>query len=109
MNLNKLITELAAEETGKVNITITLAAMERIISELENRILENKVDDSLRKEEKESEETLYTPDETLAKLNLKSKVTLWHWEKKGILKSIKLSKGIKRYRKSDIDYLLTVS
>lgn len=47
---------------------------------------------------------LLTTDEVCDLLSI-SRVTVWHWEKKGILRSIRLG-NLKRFRRADIDDLI---
>ncbi len=47
---------------------------------------------------------LLTTDEVCDLLSI-SRVTVWHWEKKGLLKSVRLG-NLKRFRRADIDDLI---
>jgi len=49
-------------------------------------------------------EVLLKPKELASKFNI-SLVTLWHWDKRGLTKPIRIGNA-KRYRKSDIEKLL---
>lgn len=53
----------------------------------------------------ETPEQYLTPEET-AKILKVSLVTLWHWDKKEITRPVKIGNQ-KRYRRSDIDNLMT--
>ena len=47
---------------------------------------------------------LLTTDEVCDLLSI-SRVTVWHWDKKGLLKSVRLG-NLKRFRRADIDALI---
>lgn len=53
--------------------------------------------------EQDTETELLTTDEVCDLLSI-SRVTVWHWEKKGILRSTRLG-NLKRFRRADIDDL----
>lgn len=55
-----------------------------------------------------NEDKLLTIEEAMALLKIKSRVTLWRWEKIGYLVPIRSGKRC-LYRKSDIEHLLTNS
>jgi len=59
-----------------------------------------------KKERKEPEpEVLLTPKELANKFNV-SLVTLWHWDKRGLTKPVRIGNA-KRYRLSDVEKILS--
>jgi len=52
----------------------------------------------------QTEDELLTPDQFAERLKV-SKVTLWHWDRKGLTSPIRIGNA-KRYRRSDLENLI---
>ena len=54
---------------------------------------------------KADEDTLFTPEEVMELFKIKSKVSLWRWQKRGYLNPV-YAGGQVRYRRSEVNRLL---
>lgn len=68
-------------------------------AELKELLLDWKEESELKRNKEQ--QTLMTPDEVASKYRV-SKVTLWRWDKEGLLKPIKMGRK-SFYRQSDIE------
>ncbi len=80
----------------------------QLFQEMQNlQISVNKLHETISENHKVKPEAgpeLLTTDEVCKLLSV-CRVTLWHWEKKGLLKSVRLG-NLKRFRRADIDDLI---
>lgn len=91
-NINKLI------EAG-INFKIEIAAED--LKNFGEEIATKSIEVIQEKLKKESDANYITGKKVCEILDI-SRVTLWHWDKKGITKPIRIG-NLKRYRRSDID------
>lgn len=88
---------------NNVELTLTLKANDLL--EFGQFILDKASQEAEEQKRKKDNEIYYSVDEAMEVLNLKTRVTLWRWDKSGYLPANKVGKLI-RYKKSDIEKLL---
>ncbi len=91
------IQQLINERNYNVSIPVTPKDLQEFATSVAKSVLANY-------KPKEKEEELLTVEEAMALLKI-SRTALWRFEKKDILKPVKLGRFV-RYRKSDIDNLV---
>ena len=90
--------EIAKSITVNVNGNDLIVFAEKLISETSKKIQEGIKKDSIPV-------TYLTRNETAKILNV-SLTTLWHYDKKGILKPLRIGNKV-RYKRSDVDLAFT--
>ena len=88
---------------NNVDLTLTLKANDLL--EFGQYILKKATQEADEQKRIKDNEIYCSVEEAMEMLNLKTRVTLWRWDKSGYLPANKVGKLI-RYKKSDIDKLL---
>lgn len=88
---------------NNLDLTLTMTASDLL--EFGQFILDKATREADEQKRIKDKEIYYSVDEVMEVLNLKTRVTLWRWDKSGYLPANKVGKLI-RYKKSDIDKLL---
>lgn len=100
MNLQQAY-EVIGNNGGTVNITVALPDLiefsKRLINETTNEVKE--------RIKQGQEDLLLSVDETMNRLKVKDRTTLWRWEKKGYLMPVRSGKKC-LYKTSDVERLL---
>ena len=85
------------------NVTLQVTAAQ--LGEFAQDLIGRTRQEIAREVEAGNAEIYYTREQTASLLNVNPS-TLWNWDKKGFLKPVRIG-GLCRYRKSDIDRILT--
>jgi len=87
------------------NIKITFEQLPEALSHLIKEVADLKIMLATQPEQSiQKEEEYLTPTEMAQFLKI-SMVTLWHWDKKGITRPLRIG-NLKRYRKSDLEKII---
>lgn len=95
---------MSIQDIINTGANITLAVSANDLREFARTIVEQTKNDIEASIAESRSEVYYTPEQVVSMLNV-SKMTLWRWNEKNYLKTVKVG-GLIRYRKSDINKIL---